>query len=395
MPSAMPVLICGGGIGGLAAALSLAERGIASHVLERRAEPSEAGAGIQLSPNGVRVLERLGLTPQLAPLAGVPGELVVHDGVRGRVLQRLPLGAWIEARYAAPYWMVHRRDLHAALLARVRATRDIRMTTGFEANFYTTEGAALRLNQVSGGSGAFVEGCALIGADGQFSRVRQQLVAARRPAYSGWTAARTVIPAAALEDVLDPAIVGVWLAHNSHVVHYPVRQGREIAMVVVRAEASPGLGWSEPVEMETLVGQLAHLAPRLATAVRSGRDWQRWALYEAAPLPRWSVGAVTLLGDAAHPILPFLAQGGSLALEDAWTLAACVASRPGDTEAAFLAYEQARRQRTARVAAAARSNGRIFHLAGLPARARDLVLGLAQPARMMQRYDWLYGWRPE
>jgi salicylate hydroxylase len=395
-----PVLVAGGGIGGLTAALALARAGWRSHVLERRAAWSEAGAGIQLSPNGVSVLERLQVAADLAPKAGVPREIVVRDAASARVLQRLPLGEWIRARHGAPYWQVHRRDLQAALLRRVSAEPLIRVSLGVEVVGFASAGGGVAARGADGSSHA---GAALVGADGVFSAVRRQLPGGEAPRFSGRTAARAVVPVVGANSagepasVLGPAATGVWLAPGAHVVHYPVRAGREIALVVVRTEDWSGRGWSAPVAACELEAALARLAPALAHALGSGHDWHRWALFEAEPAERWSVDRVTLLGDAAHPTLPFLAQGGSLALEDAWVLARCLAGAKADADipSALAAYERERLQRTRRVVAAARRNGRIFHLRGAAALARNAAMRLLGGERVMAGHDWVYGWKPD
>jgi len=391
-----PALIAGGGIGGLAAALALARIGWPSVVLERRTEWSEAGAGIQLSPNGVRTLELLGVADYLRPLAGRPCEITVRDAASARVLQCLPLGDWIAHRHGAPYWQVHRRDLQAALVARVAAEPLISVVHGFEAVSFAPECDGARLVAADDRT---IAGSLLVGADGVFSRVRQQLLASAEPRFSGRTAARTVIAAPAdaeVSAILSNAATGVWLAPGAHIVHYPVRAGREIAIVVVRTEPQSPRGWSEPVAEDEITGQLRHIAPAFAEALGRGHTWRRWALFELDPLPSWSKGPVTLLGDAAHPTLPFLAQGGTLALEDAATLAGCLASVSGSAAipSALAAYETVRRDRSSRVVAAARRNGMIFHLSGPAAIARNLAMRTLSGERVMAGYDWVYGWRP-
>lgn len=395
-----PVLIAGGGIGGLAAALALARAGWPSHILERRRTWSEAGAGIQLSPNGVAVLEKLGVAASLAPDVGVPREIVVRDAASARVLQRLPLGTWIATRHGAPYWLAHRRDLQAALLARVEAEPMITVSTGFEAAFFSAEGHDVTVEASNGGKR---EGAILIGADGVFSRVRQQLFAPPAPRFSGYTAARTVIAAERLGKQtpttgghIDLTTTGVWLAPGAHVVHYPVRDGRETAVVVVRSERWSDRGWSAPVAAPEIETALQRAAPLLADVLGRNHDWRRWALFEVAPLEQWSKGHVTLLGDAAHPTLPFLAQGGVLALEDAWTLASHLAGAKAvsDIPAALAVYGRERALRSRRVVAAARRNGQIFHLGGAAALARNTIMRLAPPERVMAAYDWVYGWKP-
>lgn len=393
-----PVLIAGGGIGGLAASLALARAGIPSLIAERRLARSEAGAGIQLSPNGMHVLERLGIAPLLAPHAGVPREIVVREARSALVLQRLPLGAWIAERHGAPYWQVHRRDLQSALVARAEAEPLITVEHGLELASFAADGDGVRL---VARDGRHLRGSLLLGADGIFSRVRQQSFAPRAPRFTGWAAARAVIEAptgASPDGPISAAAAGVWLAPGAHVVHYPVRGGREIAFVVVRAESSAAEGWSQPVAAAEVEGALAAAAPHLAAALGTGHEWRRWALYELEPLDRWVTDRVALLGDAAHPTLPFLAQGGSLALEDAWTLAHClsgVSRDPARFPAALQAYQGLRAQRARRVVAAARRNGKIFHLAGLLAGARNAAMRALSGERVMAGFDWVYGWKPD
>ncbi len=393
MADTSPILIAGGGIAGLAAALALAATGRAVRVLERRTDFSESGAGIQLSPNGVRVLRHLGVADHLAPNVGVPTAILMRHAITGQPLQRLPLGPWLEARHGAPYWVAHRRDLQAALLAACRQSRRIDITTGFEALSAVQNAAGI---DVVSTAGARHTGALLIGADGLFSRLRAIVAPGHATVFSGRTAARTVIAARHASGSLESSATGVWIAPSAHVVHYPVRAGRDIAVVVIRQEdwrTQSGAGWSEPIGTDTLAASLAGFAPELRAFLHHGRDWRCWALFDAPPLPRWSSGRITLIGDAAHPILPFLAQGGSLALEDAVTLAAALV-RHQDIAVALQIYERDRRARTMRIAAAARRNGRIFHLSGLAARARDLALRTIPGERVMAAHDWVYSWRP-
>lgn len=390
MRPAQPILIAGGGIGGLALALALARHGIESRVLERRSAFSEAGAGIQLSPNAVKVLDSLGVAGTLAANVGVPQSIRVHHGASGRLLQELPLGGWIADRHGAPYWLAHRRDLQAALLEHVRREPGITITHGFEAAVFedSRHGVLVRAT-----SGEAASGSALIGADGVFSRVRRQLFASLEPRFSGWNAARTVLPASAAEGAISAGSVGVWLAAGQHIVHYPVRGGQEIAVVVVSPGHAAETGWALPLDAEVIRTAIADFAPAIRSTLERATGWRRWSLFELAPLPRWSFGRVTLLGDAAHPTLPFLAQGGALALEDAAVLAHWIAAGP-EIEGPLARYGLARMERTAGVVAAARQNGRIFHLGGLAGRARDLALALIPPRTAMARYDWVYGWKP-
>jgi salicylate hydroxylase len=393
MPAADgPILIAGGGIGGLATALALARYGIASRILERNREFTEAGAGIQLGPNGVRVLQRLDVAPHLEPLAGKPDAIRVHDGPSGARLADLPLGQWIVARHGTPYWVAHRADLQAALLRAVAGQPLIEVVTGFEIE---QADADARHVEARASSGARAEGVALVAADGLWSSVRRLLFSAPPLPFSGKTATRTVIERAGAPDPFRANVTGAWLSPDAHVVHYPVRGGADIAVVVIAEEDWPGVGWGAPADREALLRRTAGFAAPLQDLLALGQEWRKWSLYDPGPWPVWTKGRVALLGDAAHPVLPFLAQGGVLALEDAITLAACVAARPCDPAAAFKDYEHARRPRAARVQGASRDNGRIYHLAGSLAQARNFALRVLPPSALMARYDWLYGWRGE
>ena len=389
MPERAPILIAGGGIGGLALALALARTGRRSVVLEQRDIPTAAGAGIQLGPNGVRVLRRLGVADALRPLVGEPEALEVGDGPSGSTRALLPLGKWIALRHGAPYWVAHRGDLHAALHGAAAAEPAIALRTGF---------AVAGLDQADrsvvarSATGERVTGGALVGADGLWSTIREMCVDPL-PAFAGSTATRTVIPAAMAGRLAVPN-VGLWLSPGANLVHYPVRGGTEIAAVVIAREAWQGREWDVEADRSALLARLAGFYDSLVGPLSAAPHWRKWALYGLAPLPRWSFGRVTLLGDAAHPMLPHLAQGGVLALEDAIVLAACLAARPDDEAEAFRTYETQRRSRARRVQAASRRNGRIYHLAPPLAWARNALLRLAPGNLLMARYDWLYGWRP-
>ncbi len=385
-----PLLIAGGGIGGLATALALSKKGFRSRILERRATFSEAGAGIQIGPNGVRVLATLGVDQSLAPLVGRPDDLRIRDGRTGRQITALPLGSAIEARLGMPYWTAHRADLQAALLARATADPNIVINMGFEA----TEVVAIPDGvKASSSAGETISGLALIGADGLWSRIKGYVADRADPRFTRRRAHRCVIATERAPTALRANAVGLWLAPGMHAVHYPVRGGREIAMVVILSADTPSADWSCEVDTDVLQGAARHLAPELAALIAAGTGWRSWALMDSSPLPRWSNGRIALLGDAAHPVLPYLAQGGVLALEDAVTLAACFARADTTIEVAFERYAKARTLRANRVAASARRNGAIYHLGGAAALARNVVLKTTPPTRLIASYDWLYGWR--
>lgn len=393
MPSdAARILIAGGGIGGLALAIALSRRGIASTVFEARPRFDEAGAGIQIGPNGVRVLRSIGVADRLAPLAGKPRSILVHCAMSGSLLTELPLGDWIAARHGAPYWTLHRQDLHAALLATAETSPSIEIVTGAPVARIARCAAGVEAGTQSG---ATRTGRALIGADGLWSAVRTHVVGdgSGDLPFSGKTASRTVLPAARVSAGIPTASVGIWLGPSAHVVHYPVRDGAEIALVVILDEDWQGREWSSPASREFLLERLSGRSTRLRALVEAGEPWRKWALFDPPPFATWSRGPVALLGDAAHPVLPFLAQGGVLALEDAAALAALLDADSGPIDDTLQRYQQARKARADRVRNESRNNGRIYHSCGPAAVARDLALRLVPPALLMARYDWLYGWR--
>jgi salicylate hydroxylase len=395
MTDPLPVLIAGGGIGGLALALALAFHRRRSIVLERQETPAAAGAGIQLGPNGVRALRWLGIADALQPQVGEPDAIVVRAAASGRHLARLPLGRWIAERHGAPYWVMHRGDLYGALAAAAAAHPLVDLHTGFAATAVEAEAGQVAVRDAAGRS---LTAPVLIGADGLWSAVRQALLPGSVPRPAGAIAMRTVAPAAAVEG-LDVACVGLWLSPAVHVVHYPVRRGREIAVVVIarEADARHGRGWEAEVDAGRLHRRLnpfhASLTEALAPAAAAPRQWRQWTLHTLPPLPAWTHGRVVLLGDAAHPMLPYLAQGGALALEDAIVLAGCIHAA-AEPEAALARFEALRAARARRVQTASLRQGRIYHLPPPLSWARDAVLSLVPGRWLMAGYDWLYAWRP-
>lgn len=386
-----PVLIAGGGIAGLATALALAQHGIPSRILEQREQFSEAGAGIQIGPNGVRVLTALGVASGLADRASVPSEIVVRQGASTRVLSRMPLGTWIAERHGAPYWVVHRRDLHAALLARTHQESAIEIATGRTVTDVTAHADHV---EVRDAEGTIVRGAMLVGADGIRSCIREIVSPTTRTRFSGKAASRALLPAGSSGPLGDASRVGVWLAPGAHVVHYPIEAGARIAVVAIVPDDRMIDDWAAPNDWRALAPHLADFAPELRDALSAAPEWRRWALFESDATARLASGRVALVGDAAHPVLPFLAQGGVMALEDAVVLAHCLAGRRNDPAGALKAYEVARRRRVAAVVATSRQNGRIFHLSGAAAIARNLALAAVPAQRLIARYDWVYGWKP-
>ncbi|HML27710.1 MAG TPA: FAD-dependent monooxygenase [Hyphomicrobium sp.] len=386
----LSVVVAGGGIGGLATAIALAQRGVEVRVCERHTEFPEEGAGIQIGPNGTRILQDLGVAEFLASKIASPDELIVHDGASGRELTRLPLGTWLAKRHGAPYWTAHRRDLHVAL--RTRAESDPRITLSRGTEILSCRNEQDGISAVDS-KGEVSRASLLVAADGLWSALRRQIGGnTENPKPIGKTAFRSVIDAEHLPSSLAQNAVHIWLSPGVHAVHYPVNGGRDIALVVIADGSSSSEDWNAPAIADAVKGKIESFAPALRALVGSTNDWRQWSLCRLAPLPRWTSGRTALLGDAAHPMLPFLAQGAVMALEDAATLAANIAGAKGDLAVALHDYEQVRRPRVARVADASLRNGRIYHMRGPAAFARNTMMKLGSPTRIMAGFDWLYGW---
>jgi salicylate hydroxylase len=345
---------------------------------------------LQLGPNAVHALMSLNAADDVRRFAVAPVALTMRRARDGVVLARMPLGAEMEARHGAPYWVVHRADLRAGLLARVAREPTITVSYGAEVVGIEkqADGVAVTLSD-----GRCVTGRALVGADGVWSRVRATVVPDAQPQQSGYVAYRAVVPVAAGRILGAIDEVGAWLRPDAHLVHYPVRGRDAINVVLIVASTWVGDTWSGGVDRAEVAPILSRFSPDIARAL-GDVDWLKWALAASVKLPRWSDGSVVLVGDAAHGMLPFLAQGAGMALEDAVTLGAAVGANPDDLTRAFASYVLARRPRIARVQDGASRNGKIFHLDGAMAAARDMTLRLLPTTALIARMDWLYGYRP-
>lgn len=399
MTATRTAVIAGAGIGGLTAALSLARAGLHVVILEQAERLEETGAGIQLSPNASRVLLDLGLGDQLRAAAVAPTALRVLRARDGHEIVRMPLAQAAE-RFGAPYWVIHRGDLQAVLLEAVRASPQVKLVLGTRVDRLAVSADGITVQGVYGLPNAKVparvdtEGSLLIGADGIWSAVRALLGDKTRPRFAGRVAWRALVPTEMAAKPARELVVNLWLGRRSHLVHYPVAGGRQINVVAITEDRWDAPGWST---RSTPAEVLARYP--LGAWSRHARDligmpdhWLKWALHERAPLSRWGDGPVTLLGDAAHPVLPFLAQGAALAIEDAAVLAAEITAHPDDVVQGLRAYESRRRGRTTRVQRTARQTGRIYHR-GVDAFLRDIGMRMLGGERLLQRYDWIYNWR--
>ncbi|HRD74758.1 MAG TPA: FAD-dependent monooxygenase [Hyphomicrobiaceae bacterium] len=383
----------GAGIAGLATAIALARRGIASTILERRHLVDEEGAGIQIGPNGCKALAALGLLDQLTDVAGHPGAIHLRDGATGRIQASLPLGAAIRARHGAPYLVAHRADLHGLLLARTRNLPTVRIETGWDVEVLARHPDGRYQITSSDGRGEIAS--VLIGADGLWSAVRRFAFPslATRPRATGLSAMRTVVqtPPDALPHHAD---INAWMMPGSHVVLYPLRLGSETAIVVIAPLASEGEGWAFSVDRQSVMTALAHYPPEVRDLAARGTAWRRHQVHRLDALPALGIERIALVGDAAHPMAPYLAQGAVMALEDALVLADAIA-RHGPTAMALAEFSRARTRRVRRVVRRSRFNGFVYHQSRPISVARNLVLRNTSGARLLAGLDWLYGWQPD
>ena len=383
-------LIVGGGIGGLASALALARQGMDVQLLERCSTFSEVGAGIQLGPNSVRILQAWGLGDALQACAATPARLQVRSAARGTLLGELELGERARRLYGAPYLTIHRADLHAVLLQQAQAQAGVRLALN-QAFAGFTDGPAGVLVQAE--SGDTFDADFLVGADGIWSAVRSQLLQDGPAQATGHLAYRALMRQSDLPEGLRSQQVTVWLGPRLHVVQYPVRGGDWLNVVALVEDPRPRQidNWDQVAVTAELRQVLAGACPRLLDLVQAIEHWRLWSLCIRPPMRgphEQACGRVALLGDAAHPMLPYLAQGAGMAIEDAQALATSLANPATEVPAGLAAYAQARWQRNARVQARALRNSTVFHARGPLRWGRDIAMK-ALGQRLLD-IPWLY-----
>ncbi len=393
------IIVAGAGIGGLTAARALAAKGFRVVVLEKAERLEEAGAGLQLSPNASRVLVELGLQPRLASRAVMPDAINIMSAREGGEIARLPLGEAASFRAGAPYWVVHRADLQAALQAHVNDNPDIELRLGCQFDDVTSHAKGLTVVQRSGDARRQELAVALIGADGIWSSVRNHLFPDVQPQFSGLIAWRGTLDATALPREYTSPRVQLWMGPNAHLVAYPISGARQINVVAIVPGTWNRPGWSAPGGTNEIKDAFAspRWPPTARMLIGAVDEWRRWALFTVPDIGDWSEGAIALVGDAAHAMLPFAAQGAGMAIEDAAVLAKALSDSAGDNiagiPAALKRYGRLRRARVLQVQRAARRSGRIYHLTGPLALARDLTIKAMGPKRVLARQDWIYDWR--
>jgi salicylate hydroxylase len=385
---AAPILISGGGIGGLVTAYALARQGMPVRVFEQSPEFREVGAGIQLGPNIFRVLEKIGLKDAVLADAHIPPAQEMRDAVTGKLITQVPLGPAFFERFGQPYAVTHRADIHGTFLKACQSSNLIALETSRRVDGYEehADGVAVTLE-----NGERVDGRALIGCDGMWSGIRERIVGDGKPRVSGHIAYRAVLKREQVpKDLWRPDVV-LWAGPRCHFVHYPLRRGELYNLVAVFHSDQYHEGWNAEGSKELLWKHFQGLRPEVLRLLDLIDTWRMWVLCDREPVKNWTKGRVTLLGDAAHPMLQYLAQGACMATEDAVTLAEKVAASPDDLPAAFKAYEQERYLRTARVQIMARVYGDFYHARGVTAELRDLALAGRTPQQSYDGIAWLYG----
>ncbi len=392
MTDTRPVLIAGGGIGGLTAAVALDRENIEVQILERSSFTEESGAGIQLGPNATRILRRLGVLDALEAQMFRPEAVWLFDGRNGKKLATVPLGDLAEKRYGAPYIAAHRADLHEALRTVAADSAHVSLTPEFTvSDVHDGDGVTVTAND-----GGTRHGSALVGADGIWSTVRGWVAPCSNPSFTGATAFRSLVPRDTLPEPFSAPIVGLWLGPRTHLVHYPVRGGAAVNVVAVTEQGDKQEGWNRSAEKDTVLANFARWGKTPLRLLDAAPTWRAWSLFAVPALPHWSRGATVLLGDAAHPVLPYLAQGAGLAIEDAAKLAVLLGAHRSQPSHAFSDYETSRRPRATRVQQASRRLGRAYHmgdgvLGEIFRNTRNVILGLRSETAILRGFDWLYG----
>ena len=376
----------------MTSALALARQGRHVIVLERAERLEETGAGLQLSPNAGRVLTSLGLRDAIASRAVAPVAVDITTTALGRVA-RIPLHTDDSA--GAPYWVIHRADLQSALLDHVAQSSLIDLRLGCTVETFDAAGDGLNVHVQHGGARQSIAGAALIGADGVWSAVRQHHFPDFKPNFTGSIAWRGAVATDQLTGWTASDHVQLWMGANAHVVTYPMSGGQRINVVAILTGDWKDAGWSAPGERADILRRFsAPWSPDLRRLIETVPEWKRWALFTMPAGHEWARGPVALLGDAAHAMLPFAAQGAGMAIEDAAVLAQCIGRVDDANLAAALArYAKLRQPRVTRVQNAARQSGWIYHLDGPMAYARDIAMKALGPRLLQARQNWIYDWR--
>ena len=386
--SARSVIVAGGGIGGLAAALGLARKGCKVTVLEQAEVFGEIGAGIQIGPNAFHAMDYLGVGEAGRKVAVYVDRLVMMDGKSGEEIAHIPVDAPFRERFRNPYAVVHRADLHGVLLDACRADDKVTLINRQRVVAYenTVGGAKVRTE-----SGDTFAADAVVGCDGVRSKIREQLTGGDAIRLSGHVAYRAVLPIEQMPEDLRWNAATLWAGPKCHMVHYPLQGWKTFNLVATFVTDVNNVGSNEPGTREEVLSRFGDIVPRARKLLEVPTEWRRWVLGDREPIENWTDGRVTLLGDAAHPTHQYFAQGACMALEDAVCLADRVAKSEGDFNAAFLSYQDNRIVRAYRVVLSSRMLGKLYHAEGVERRIRNAMLGAKSPEDFYNGLQWLYG----
>ncbi len=384
----LPVLVAGGGIGGLAVALALVNRGFHVKVMEQASQLGEIGAGIQFGPNAFAALDALGIGELARSRAVYTDEMVMHDALDETLVGRIPTGEAFRQRFGNPYAVIHRADVHMSLLEGAMASGRVEVLTSTTVQRVEQDADSVTVFDSQGG---VHRGLALIAADGVKSAIRQQLVG-DDVRISGHVVYRAVVDKKDFPKDLQWNAASIWVGPNCHLVHYPLRGGEQYN-VVVTFHSHDQETWSvREGSREEVQSYFEGICPRARQLIDLPKDWKRWATVDREPIAQWNYGRVTLLGDAAHPTLQYLAQGACMAMEDAVTLGEALRVNDIDFAKAFAQYQASRVARTARIVLSAREMGRIFHAKDVERLVRNDLWKERSPERFYDAMEWLYGW---
>lgn len=388
MSEQLPVIVAGGGIGGLAAALALVRQGFSVKVLEQAAEIGEIGAGIQLGPNAFHAFDALGVGEKARARAVYTDEIVMHDALDETLVGRIPTAEAFRKRFGNPYAVIHRVDVHRSLLEGAQESDRVEFRTSTRVERIEQDDDRVTVFDQHGNAH---RGAALIGADGVRSVVRAQYVG--DPArVTGHVVYRAVVDRKDFPENLQWNAASLWAGPNCHLVHYPLRGGEQYNVVVTfhsRKQEEWGVTEGSREEVQSYFQGICAKARQL---IELPKNWKRWATADREPIGQWSFGRATLLGDAAHPTTQYMAQGACMALEDAVTLGEALRVHDNDFVKAFDLYQRSRVARTARIVLSSREMGRLYHAKGVERLVRNDLWKGRTPERFYDAMEWLYGW---
>ncbi|MDO5542055.1 MAG: 3-hydroxybenzoate 6-monooxygenase [Acinetobacter sp.] len=383
-----PVLIAGGGIGGFAAALALSKQGFKVQVFEQAPEIGEIGAGIQLGPNAFHAFDALGIGEIARGKAVYTDYMVMHDAIDGYQVGKIPTDEKFRARFGNPYAVIHRADIHGSLVEGARQYGDLEIITNCHIQKVEQDENSVTIYDQNGKS---YTGQALIGADGVKSVVRETYVG--DPALvTGHVVYRAVVPESEFPEDLKWNAASIWVGPNCHLVHYPLRGGKEYNVVVTFHSRQQEEWGVTDGSKEEVLSYFQGICPQARQLIELPKSWRRWATADREPIDTWTFGRVTLLGDAAHPTTQYMAQGACMALEDAVTLGEALRVNNNDLLAALDVYQKARVARTARIVLSSREMGKIYHAAGVKRLVRNDLWRGRSAERFYDAMEWLYGW---